>query len=148
MSLIHFTYCKKMDPTQNFTSFLHHWQDFYQTKLWVTWWASYKKQELLTLHKQLGSFPCFSGTVGFTPMFFRNSWVHSHVFQEQLGSLPCFSGAVGFIPMFFRNSWVHSYVFKEQLGSLPCFSGTVGFTPMFFRNSLVHSHVFQFQCII
>jgi len=44
-------------------SFLYHRQDFYRSwlSIWVTRQVSYKKQELLTLHKHLSSTPFFGG---------------------------------------------------------------------------------------
>ena len=48
--------------TYNFT-FLHHLQDVYWTGLWVTRRVSYKKQELLTLQKNL-----------IHPLPFRRTW--------------------------------------------------------------------------
>jgi hypothetical protein len=47
----------------DFFSFLYHFQDFYQTwlYLWVTQMVLYEKQELLTLREQLCSPPVFGG---------------------------------------------------------------------------------------
>ena len=46
---IHFSNGKGSFPFYIDFSFLCHWQEFYQTWLWVTQRMSYKKQELLTL---------------------------------------------------------------------------------------------------